>query len=403
MVLRGIVNRYYETVYHYIAGKLSAERVTDEAAVLDLCDATFRALLQNARGNFDSEPDSLIELLHSLADEKTAAFFDVLPFTSHPCETAAFEEILTSARQRQMQNRTLLAGGEQPTRQRRRWFRFIPFASRMRSKILQLGLVLLLVGVLSQARPLKRFAFLSTRPDATVQAASLIETQPLPALSNAAREEGRKPWLADMAQAPRPETGKRMRQPESSSASRLLPKTSRRSKSGRVAGSSRTSNRGTTRPVAGNHFYADVAATSGGRLGQAGLSSNAFLASLPTNGEPSPLPATASTDGLLLTRPRHPRDPRLVHEIVKGHSPAIQDCYKRALKRKPDLQGKLVVRFTIGIDGRVTRAELISSTLSDAELERCVLKRIRRWNDFPEAPPEYGEVRFVQEYKFGIE
>jgi len=90
-----------------------------------------------------------------------------------------------------------------------------------------------------------------------------------------------------------------------------------------------------------------------------------------------------------------------VSEIVNNHNAAIQYCYQRELKRDPNLKGKLVVRFTIAPSGRVTDVNVVSSTLNNQRVERCVVSRIQRWDDFGAIDPSKGDAVFRQVYTFG--
>ena len=64
----------------------------------------------------------------------------------------------------------------------------------------------------------------------------------------------------------------------------------------------------------------------------------------------------------------------MVFDRNKG---AIYALYTRALRDKPDLQGKLVLELTIGADGSVLKCEVVSSELKDPELERKLVARIK--------------------------
>ncbi|HEY7638856.1 MAG TPA: AgmX/PglI C-terminal domain-containing protein [Steroidobacteraceae bacterium] len=64
----------------------------------------------------------------------------------------------------------------------------------------------------------------------------------------------------------------------------------------------------------------------------------------------------------------------LIFDRNKG---AIYALYTRALRDKPDLQGKLVLELTIAADGSVTRCEVVSSELNDPELERKLVARVK--------------------------
>lgn len=56
---------------------------------------------------------------------------------------------------------------------------------------------------------------------------------------------------------------------------------------------------------------------------------------------------------------------------------AIDAVYTRALREKPDLQGKVVLELTIAPDGTVQRCEIVSSELGDPDLERKLVARIK--------------------------
>ncbi|MFQ5863703.1 MAG: AgmX/PglI C-terminal domain-containing protein [bacterium] len=90
-----------------------------------------------------------------------------------------------------------------------------------------------------------------------------------------------------------------------------------------------------------------------------------------------------------------------IQAVVLKHKNAIQYCYERALKRNPNLKGKLVVRFTITPQGAVKKLTIVSSTISSRKVERCVMNRIRRWNDFGSIDPSYGDTTIRQVFAFG--
>lgn len=96
------------------------------------------------------------------------------------------------------------------------------------------------------------------------------------------------------------------------------------------------------------------------------------------------------------------RDPDQVSKVVNGHNDAIEYCYQKELKRNPTLKGKLVVRFTINPQGKVSSATIVSSTLNSPELEACILRRIQRWDDFGAVDASLGDATFRQVYTFGF-
>lgn len=90
-----------------------------------------------------------------------------------------------------------------------------------------------------------------------------------------------------------------------------------------------------------------------------------------------------------------------VAAIVARHTAAIQSCYQSEVRRTPDLKGKIVVRFVITPQGTIESATIISSTLNNARVEKCVISRILRWDDFGAVAPDKGKTTIRQVYTFG--
>jgi len=71
-----------------------------------------------------------------------------------------------------------------------------------------------------------------------------------------------------------------------------------------------------------------------------------------------------------------------VGEVIHRHLSEVRYCYESAMIRTPDLEGKLMVNFTIGGNGVVKSTEVKSSTLPDPRLDDCILRRLTTWK-FP--------------------
>jgi TonB family protein len=63
--------------------------------------------------------------------------------------------------------------------------------------------------------------------------------------------------------------------------------------------------------------------------------------------------------------------------VFARNTRAIDALYQRALRDRPDLQGKVVLELTISPEGAITRCEIISSDLNDPELERKIVARVK--------------------------
>jgi outer membrane biosynthesis protein TonB len=82
-------------------------------------------------------------------------------------------------------------------------------------------------------------------------------------------------------------------------------------------------------------------------------------------------------------------DPNMVAKEVKSRLGAIKACYERALKRNPNLSGKVVIHWTITQAGTVSGVDVEQDTLGDAEVASCIKALVARWR-FP--APSGGSV-----------
>lgn len=82
-------------------------------------------------------------------------------------------------------------------------------------------------------------------------------------------------------------------------------------------------------------------------------------------------------------------DPGAIAKVVKSRLTAVKECYERELKRNPQLAGKVVIRFTIEDDGRVSNVAVEEQTLGDPNVGSCIVSRFERFR-FPK--PDGGAV-----------
>ena len=86
-------------------------------------------------------------------------------------------------------------------------------------------------------------------------------------------------------------------------------------------------------------------------------------------------------------------DPAMVAKEVRTRLGAIKACYERALKRNPNLSGKVVIHWTITQAGTVSGVDVEQDTLGDAEVASCIKSLIARWR-FPAPSGGSVEVSF---------
>lgn len=82
----------------------------------------------------------------------------------------------------------------------------------------------------------------------------------------------------------------------------------------------------------------------------------------------------------------------VIRRIVHRHINEVKFCYERQLSKRPDLSGRVAVKFIISGTGAVQMAAVASSTLGDPTVENCIASAVRRWT-FPQ--PEGGGIVIV--------
>lgn len=85
-------------------------------------------------------------------------------------------------------------------------------------------------------------------------------------------------------------------------------------------------------------------------------------------------PAAAAAGGKPETRTIE-----VIQKIVKDHRQPIRDCYDRARKDIPSLQGDMMIHFVLDPDGKVKSIELNQerSTLKNPDVVNCAIKTIK--------------------------
>lgn len=80
----------------------------------------------------------------------------------------------------------------------------------------------------------------------------------------------------------------------------------------------------------------------------------------------------------------------VIRRVVQRNLGQVRFCYEQALNARPDLAGRVVVRFFISPSGAVSTAAVTSSSLGDTRVEGCIAGAMRRLS-FP-APDGGGMV-----------
>ena len=87
-----------------------------------------------------------------------------------------------------------------------------------------------------------------------------------------------------------------------------------------------------------------------------------------------------------------------IRRVVHRHRNEVKFCYEQGLQGRPDLEGRVTMRFMIAPSGAVQVATVQSSSLANQGVEQCVTQAVRRWA-FPQ--PEGGGMVMVT-YPFSM-
>jgi len=73
----------------------------------------------------------------------------------------------------------------------------------------------------------------------------------------------------------------------------------------------------------------------------------------------------------------------MIRKRVRDSLPELEAVYNEAIRRNPELRGKLIVRFRIDPSGKVQQAEPVEGDVRDPAFVNSILEKIRHWNFEP--------------------
>lgn len=82
--------------------------------------------------------------------------------------------------------------------------------------------------------------------------------------------------------------------------------------------------------------------------------------------------------------------------VINKHLGEVIYCYEKGLQVKPELAGRVGVKFVINAGGKVSVANVNGSSLNDVKVESCILNRLRAWP----FPKPVGGVNVKVNYPF---
>jgi hypothetical protein len=76
-----------------------------------------------------------------------------------------------------------------------------------------------------------------------------------------------------------------------------------------------------------------------------------------------------------------------IDKVVRAHKSGVSYCYEKELQRKATLAGTITIFWSIQPDGTVAKANVKTTSMSDAAVEGCILRQVKQWV-FPKAPAQ---------------
>ncbi|MBC7385555.1 MAG: TonB family protein [Cryobacterium sp.] len=87
-----------------------------------------------------------------------------------------------------------------------------------------------------------------------------------------------------------------------------------------------------------------------------------------------------------------------VGRVIHAHMKEVRYCYESSMVRTSRVDGKVILDFGINGKGVVAKAKVSSSTLPDAALGECIMRRLRTW----QFPTPKGGVNVDVSYPFNF-
>lgn len=119
--------------------------------------------------------------------------------------------------------------------------------------------------------------------------------------------------------------------------------------------------------------------------GGTGIASNAKGGRRGHAAAPAPIPDgsgggnTGGTQIGAASEVRGTIDKAEIRRVVMAHAGEVKRCYEQGLTRRPDLEGRVALKFTIGKTGIVAAVTVTETTLNDRQTEQCIMRAASKW------------------------
>lgn len=68
-----------------------------------------------------------------------------------------------------------------------------------------------------------------------------------------------------------------------------------------------------------------------------------------------------------------------IQRVVRGHLNEVKHCYDQGLTHRPDLEGRVVLKMSIGRTGSIVNVSVQDSSLGDRSVEACIVGAATKW------------------------
>ncbi len=72
-------------------------------------------------------------------------------------------------------------------------------------------------------------------------------------------------------------------------------------------------------------------------------------------------------------------DSAQIAEVIQRHLGQIRNCYEQGLQSAPGLNGRIAIKFAINGSGKVSAADVTSSSLHSENIESCIVSHLKTW------------------------
>ena len=90
---------------------------------------------------------------------------------------------------------------------------------------------------------------------------------------------------------------------------------------------------------------------------------------------------------------------RSIQEVIQGHYPGLYNCVEKKNRVDGSFHGKVKFELTVTPEGSVKNVIIAQSTIRNKIITTCMLKKIRKWRDFPRSSDSANK-RIEFEFKF---